>query len=171
MQRTSFAGMACSLARSLDVVGEWWTPLVLRDVWLGRTRFDEIQENLGLSRKVLADRLQTLVREGVLERRPYQQRPSRHEYHLTDKGKELIAPLLALIAWGDRWAAGKAGPPLLLHHDRCGQVVQAQVTCSSCGEPLQVDEVRVELGPGARARRGSRPLGRLRESGRWAAAP
>jgi DNA-binding HxlR family transcriptional regulator len=171
MQRTSFGDMACSLARSLDVAGEWWTPLVLRDVWLGRTRFDEIQDNLGLSRKVLADRLDTLVREGVLERRPYQERPPRHEYLLTEKGEELVAPLLALIAWGDRWAAGKAGPPLLLHHDRCGEVVEARVTCSSCGEPLRVHEVRVQLGPGARDRRGSRPLDRLRESGRWAVAP
>ncbi len=159
--------MACSLARSLDVAGEWWTPVILRDVWLGRTRFDEIQQNLGLSRKVLADRLGTLVGQGVVERRPYQERPLRHEYVLTEKGKELIGPLLALIAWGDRWAAGKAGPPLLLHHERCGRISQPQVACSSCGEPLRVDELRVQLGPGARVGRGTRPLERLRESGRW----
>jgi DNA-binding HxlR family transcriptional regulator len=154
--------MACSLARSLDVAGEWWTPLILRDVWLGRTRFDEIQDNLGLSRKVLADRLDTLVREGVLERRPYQERPPRQAYVLTVKGKELIEPLLVLIAWGDRWASGKAGPPLLLRHKRCGEVARAEVTCSACGEPLRIDEVRVEHGPGARVGRGTRPLERLR---------
>src|SRR4051812_4693920 len=103
MQRTSVGGMACSMARTLDVAGEWWSPLIVRDVWLGRTRFDEIQDNLGLSRKVLADRLETLVSEGVLERRPYQERPPRYDYLLTEKGRELMDAFLTLIGWGDRW--------------------------------------------------------------------
>jgi DNA-binding HxlR family transcriptional regulator len=165
MQRTSFADMACSLARTLDVAGEWWTPLVLRDVWLGRRRFEEIQSNLELSRKVLADRLETLVREGVLERRVYQERPTRREYVLTAKGEELMTALLPLLAWGDRWAAEDVGPPMLVRHQRCGETVAPQVTCSGCGKPLHAAEVRLEPGPGARAGWGTRPLARRRNAG------
>ncbi|MFL5824360.1 MAG: winged helix-turn-helix transcriptional regulator [Solirubrobacteraceae bacterium] len=158
MQRTQFATMACSLARSLDLVGEPWTPLILRDVWLGRRRFDEIATNLEISRKVLASRLDTLVREGALERRLYRERPARHEYHLTEKGGELMDVLLALISWGDRWTAGKEGVPMLMRHTRCGEVVDAAVSCSNCGEPLHADEVRLEPGPGAREGWGTRGL-------------
>jgi DNA-binding HxlR family transcriptional regulator len=161
MQRTSLGDMACSLARTLDVAGEWWTPLILRDIWFGCRRFDEIQHDLGLSRKVLADRLDTLVREGLLERRPYQERPLRHEYVLTAKGKDLMDALFALIAWGDRWTAEEVGPPMLLRHKRCGETAHAEVTCSCCGEPLHADEVRLEAGPGARVGRGSRLVPRL----------
>ena len=149
MQRTSFSDMACSLARSLDVVGEPWTPLIVRDVWMGRAKFDEIQGNLGISRKVLADRLETLVGEGVLERRLYQERPPRHEYVLTDKGEDLMGVLLALISWGDRWVS-EEGAPMLIRHKACRHTVDAQVTCSSCGDPLQASDVRFAPGPGAR---------------------
>jgi DNA-binding HxlR family transcriptional regulator len=150
--------MTCSIARSLDVVGEWWTPLVLRDIWLGRTRFDEIQENLEVSRKLLTDRLETLVAEGVLSRKPYQERPPRYEYVLTEKGNELMVVLLGLLSWGDRWTATKAGPPMLLRHKGCRKVADAQVTCSCCGKPIKANEVRLEPGPGLRMRRGTRPL-------------
>ena len=158
MQRTSFGDMTCSLARTLNIAGEWWTPLVLRDIWLGRTRFDEIQENLELSRKLLADRLDTLVREGVVERRPYQEKPPRYEYLLTEKGGELMVVLLALLSWGDKWTAGKAGPPMLLRHKGCKKITEAQVTCGGCGEPLRANEVRLEPGPGLKLRRGSKLL-------------
>ena len=161
VQRTPLSEMACSLARSLDVAGEWWTPLIVRDLWMGVRRFEQIQHNLGLSRKVLADRLDTLVREGVVERRPYQQRPIRHEYVLTDKGRELMDVLLALIAWGDRWTAGDDGPPAHFRHKACGELTRAEVTCSCCGESLHAREVRLEPGPGAHVGRGTRPLARL----------
>src|SRR3954454_2483146 len=105
MQRTSFGDMACSIARSLDIAGEWWTPLVLRDIWMGRTRFDEIQENLDVSRKLLTIRLDNLVRQGVLTRQLYEERPQRYDYLLTEKGQELVVVLLALLSWGDRWTA------------------------------------------------------------------
>jgi DNA-binding HxlR family transcriptional regulator len=158
MQRTSFSDMTCSLARTLDVAGEWWTPLIVRDVWFGRTRFDEIQENLGLSRKLLADRLETLVREEILFRKLYQERPPRHEYRLTQKGKELMVVLLAVLNWGDRWVSGD-GPPLLLRHLGCGEIAEAQVRCSECGEPLHLNEVMLEPGPGLRVgARGSLPF-------------
>jgi DNA-binding HxlR family transcriptional regulator len=155
MQRTSFRDMACSLARSLDVAGEWWTPLIVRDIWMGRTRFDEIQENLGLSRKLLADRLDTLVRERVVVRKRYQTRPVRHEYLLTEKGEELMVVLLALLNWGDKWTAKQAGPPMLIRHKCSSHAVEAQVTCSECGEPLKADEVLLQPGPGFRLGRGT----------------
>jgi DNA-binding HxlR family transcriptional regulator len=149
--------MACSIARSLDVAGEWWTPLILRDTWLRRNRFDEIQSNLDISRKLLTDRLDTLVREGAVERHRYQQRPSRYEYRLTEKGQELMEVFLVLLSWGDRWRAGKKGPPMLLRHLGCGQHAQAVVTCSCCGERLRANEVLLEAGPGGREGWGTQP--------------
>jgi len=158
MQRTSFTEMACSLARTLNIAGEYWTPLVIRDIWQGRHRFDEIQSNLEISRKLLTDRLGTLVREGAVERRLYSEHPPRYEYYLTDRGKELMEALLVLISWGDRWRADKAGPPMLMRHKGCREAVEAQVTCSHCGEELRADEVRLEPGPGARDGWGTRDV-------------
>jgi DNA-binding HxlR family transcriptional regulator len=164
MQRTPLGEMACSLARSLDVAGEWWTPLIVRDVWFGVRRFDQIQYDLGVSRKVLANRLDTLVGEGVVDRRPYQERPMRYEYVLTPKGRELMEAFFALIGWGDRWASDGAGPPMLLRHKPCGETVQAQVTCSACGKPMRAHETRIEPGPGARVGRGTRAVEQLLDS-------
>src|SRR6185295_18201133 len=101
MQRTNFSELAaCSIARTLDVIGEPWSPLILRDVWAGISRFEEIQSELGISRKVLTERLNHLVGQGVLERRPYDQRP-RYEYVLTQKGAELVDLLMVMKGWGD----------------------------------------------------------------------
>jgi len=149
MQRTDFAGMACSIARTLAVAGEPWSPLILRDVWLGIRRFEGLQRDLGISRKVLAERLRWLVDQGVLERRAYEQRPPRHEYVLTPKGLELCDVLMAIAAWGDRWTAGEAGPPALLRHTVCGQITHAEIRCARCGEPLHAQDVVLEPGPGA----------------------
>lgn len=166
MQRTSFADMACSLARALDVVGEPWTPLIVRDIWLGRRRFEQIQRNLELSRKVLADRLETLVREQVVERRRYLERPPRYEYVLTEKGDELMAVLLALMCWGDRWVSTEA--PMLLRHRECRSTAMAQVACSGCGSPLRGSELRPAPGPGARNGWGTPWGDLLNDSGRAA---
>ncbi len=149
MQRTDFSEMTCSIARSLAVAGEPWSPLVLRDVWVGIRRFDDIQRDLGISRKVLAERLRHLVDAGMLERRPYSERPPRHEYVLTPKGFEFVDVLMALAAWGDRWTAGDAGPPALRRHRTCGEITQIEMHCGSCGEILSSAEVDVEAGPGA----------------------
>lgn len=151
VQRTRFGDMACSIARTLDIAGEPWSPLIIRDVWVGIDRFDDIQRELGISRKVLADRLHTLVERGVLERRAYADRPPRHEYVLTRKGIELCQVLLAMTAWGDRWTAGEAGPPVLVRHRACGQTTQAEVRCARCGQPLGADDVDVLPGPGSPA--------------------
>ena len=116
MRRTNLGDFSCSVARTLDAVGEWWTLLILRDVFLGVTRFDDIHRDLGIARNVLADRLEALVGKGVLERSAYQQRPVRHAYVLTEKGRDLQSVLLAIMAWGDRWEGGAAGPPVALRH-------------------------------------------------------
>ena len=94
----------------------------------------------------------------MIERRPYQDRPPRHEYVLTEQGGELMMVLLAMLSWGDRWTAGEDGPPMFLRHKGCKELVEARVTCSCCGEPLRADEVRLEPGPGLRIRRGTTPL-------------
>src|ERR1700742_4218197 len=150
MQRTNFGEMACSIARTLDVVGEPWSPLILRDVWTGMNRFDQMLDDLGISRKVLTERLNHLVDRGVLERRPYDQRP-RYEYHLTQKGTELVDLLMVMVGWGDKWLAGEAGPPVLYRHRARGGVGPADLRCSHCGEPMHSENVEVLPGPGSAA--------------------
>ena len=122
MQRTDFSEMTCSIARSLAVAGEPWSPLILRNAWVGINRFDDLQRDLGVSRKVLAERLRHLVDEGMLERRLYAERPARYEYVLTRKGFEFVDVLMVMAQWGDRWTAGDAGPPVLRRHRACGEV-------------------------------------------------
>ncbi len=140
--------MHCSVAQCLEVVGEWWSMLIVRDAFLGVTRFDQFQERLGISRNVLNQRLAHLVTTGVLERTPYSERPLRHDYRLTPKGRDLWPVLTAMRQWGDTHAAPD-GPPLVLVHRACGQVVDAVMTCSSCGEPIAATDVRARRGPGA----------------------
>ncbi len=148
MQRTNFSGLACSIARTLDVIGEPWSPLVLRDVWVGLRRFDQIQADLGISRKVLTERLNHLVEAGVLERRPYDSRP-RHEYWLTPKGVELVDLLVVMADWGDKWLAGEAGPPVLRRHHACGEVGRVDLRCAHCGAPMHATDIDPLPGPGA----------------------
>ena len=149
MQRASFEEMHCSVAQCLEVVGEWWTLLIVRDAFLGVSRFDEFQERLGISRNVLNQRLTTLVEAGILEKVPYSEHPPRHEYQLTAKGRDLWPVLAAMGQWGDKWAAPD-GPPIKLIHEGCGKVTTIVSTCSRCGEPLTEGDVRPVDGPGAR---------------------
>ncbi len=149
MQRTSFGDMACSIARTLDVIGEGWAPLILRDVFVGINRFDQLQGDLGISRKVLAERLKHLVEHEVLERHAYSSRPERFEYVLTERGRELVQVLMVMVRWGDRWLAGEAGPPVLYRHHPCGEVAHVELRCSHCGEPMGPDSIDVLAGPGA----------------------
>ena len=148
MQRTSFGEMACSIARTLEVIGEPWSPLVLRDVWVGMNRFDQLQADLGISRKVLTERLNHLVEQGVLERHPYDNRP-RYEYRLTQKGTELVDLLLVMVGWGDKWTAGEAGPPVLYRHHACGEISSVDLRCAHCGEPMHAGDIELLRGPGA----------------------
>jgi DNA-binding HxlR family transcriptional regulator len=148
MQRTNFGDMACSIARTLDVIGEPWSPLVLRDIWVGMNRFDQIQADLGISRKVLTERLAHLVEHGVLEKQAYDNRP-RYEYVLTQKGRDLVDVLMVMAGWGDKWLAGEAGPPVLYRHHACGEIGRVDLRCSHCGEPMHADDVDALPGPGA----------------------
>ena len=149
MRKASFADMNCSIAQSLEVIGEWWTLLILRDSFLGVRRFDDFVQRLGIARNVLANRLDTLIDAGVLERRPYDEARGRFDYVLTDKGRALWPVMIALRQWGDQWILGVGNEPLLLEHRSCGQATTAQMTCSSCGEELDARSVRAVPGPGA----------------------
>lgn len=139
----------CSVARTVSVIGDRWTLLVLRDCFLGVRRFEAFQERLGISRPMLADRLRKLVEAGVLSKKQYEQAPARHEYRLTRKGLDLHPVIMAIVHWGDVHMAGRAGRPLLHRHKRCGQLFDPVTVCSECGEPLEAREVEVEAGPGA----------------------
>lgn len=149
VERKSFAGMHCSVAQCLEVVGEWWSMLILRDAFLGVTRFDAFQERLGISRNVLNQRLNKLVDEGILARVPYSDHPPRYDYKLTTKGRDIWPVLTAMRQWGDKYAAPD-GPPVRIEHKACGHVSHAVMTCSSCGERLSARDVRVLRGPGDR---------------------
>lgn len=148
MEVERFAGMECSIARTLAIVGERWTMLVLRDAFNGVRRFDDFLASLGIARNILADRLHTLVEHGILERRPYQQRPVRHEYRLTEKGRDLFPVLIALMQWGDRYLAGAAGPPYIVSHRACGHEAIPAVLCPACGDLLTARDTLRTAGPG-----------------------
>lgn len=129
----------CSVARALDLVGDRWTILLLYEAFSGVHRFDEMQRNLGIARNILAARLQTLTTAGVLTRRPYQDRPPRHEYHLTRKGYELFPALAALMEWGDRWCSD--APPVTLVHRDCGEPIAPSFRCAHCEVALEAGSV------------------------------
>ncbi|MEV0359840.1 helix-turn-helix domain-containing protein [Nocardia sp. NPDC050697] len=149
MRRTSFADMNCSLAQCLEVVGEWWTLLIVRDALFGVTRFDDFRSRLGIARNVLTQRLEHLVEHGILAREPYQENPVRYDYRLTEKGRSLWLVVTAMRQWGDEWAA-PGGPPIQLQHQTCGHRMTVEPVCSECGEPVHRGELRAQLGPGAR---------------------
>jgi len=146
--RNDYPGQICSIAKSLEVVGERWSLLIVRDVMNGRRRFDELQRGLGVARNVLSARLLRLVEENILERRAYQSSPERFEYFLTEKGLDLWPALIALQGWGDRHSTGPAGPPMLIVHKQCGGAVSDRGTCESCGAVLKARDARALPGPG-----------------------
>ena len=143
MRWNDLAEEDCSLARTLAVVGDRWTLLVLREAFLKTRRFDDFRVRLGIARRVLTERLALLVAEGVLTRVAYSERPPRHEYRLTDKGRDLYPALLALVHWGDRHYAGADGPPIRHRHRACGHDLGAVMTCAHCGDPVDPRAVEV----------------------------
>jgi DNA-binding HxlR family transcriptional regulator len=147
MLHRTYDGQNCSIARTLELVGERWTLLVMRNIFVGIRRFDDIQENLGVGRNVLTDRLNRLCEAGILERRLYQSRPDRFEYCPTDKGKDLWPVNVALMHWGDRYLA-PAGPPIRLVHRGCEGELSERRVCSRCRQELGLDAVDVLPGPG-----------------------
>lgn len=149
MRRASFAEIHCPIAQSLEIIGEWWTPMILRDAFLGVRRFDDFARRLGIARNVLADRLETLVEGGVLEKRAYDEARGRYDYVLTEKGRALWPVFVALRQWGDEWLLGEGNEPVLLEHRACGHVVHVEPTCDRCGERLSAGDVRAVAGPAA----------------------
>jgi DNA-binding HxlR family transcriptional regulator len=150
--------MHCSLARSLEVMGDWWSPLIVRDVYLGIDRFTDLAEDLCLSRNLLTDRLNGLVDNGVLRRERYSERPPRDRYTLTEAGRELVPILIALTAWGDRWQTPEGGPPIRFQHgDHRALPI---VACADCGRQLAAQELTAKSGPGGRQAHGTMLLAR-----------
>jgi DNA-binding HxlR family transcriptional regulator len=147
VERKSFAAMHCSVAQCLEVVGEWWSMLILREAFFGVSRFDAFQDRLGISRNVLNQRLTRLVESGILEKVPYSQHPPRYDYRLTGKGRDLWPVLSSMRQWGDKHAAPD-GPPVLMRHSSCGQISTAVITCSACGEQVDAAGLQAVAGPG-----------------------
>ncbi|PWB95037.1 winged helix-turn-helix transcriptional regulator [Methylosinus sporium] len=148
MRNEQFPDQACSVARALEIVGEWWTLLLIREAFLGTRRFGEFERNLGVAKNVLSERLSKLVACGVLERVDVPGRGNPRDYRLTEKGRDLFPVLVALMQWGDRWAA-PAGPPLRLLERSTGEEIAALCVRGTSGAALAPQEVRIAPGPGA----------------------
>ena len=147
MARERFADMHCSVARTASAIADPWTLLILRDMFIGLSRYEELRQDLSIATNVLADRLDRLVTDGLVEQHAYQRHPIRHEYKLTEAGRDLYGVVLAMMAWGDRHRA-TAGPPLRVVHHGCGQPTEPQVTCAHCGERLTTTGTGFQGGPG-----------------------
>jgi DNA-binding HxlR family transcriptional regulator len=144
MRRTRFDEAPCPVARATDLIGDWWTPIILRDAMFGRTRFEDFQEALGVPRAILARRLARLVDEGLMEKVPYAARPPRHEYRLTDKGRAFFDVLAAMWRWGEDWLfADGARPPVMLADRETRKEVRPVVVDANTGEPIRAERVRV----------------------------
>ena len=143
MKWSDLAQERCSVARSVAVIGDRWTLMILRDCFLGIRRFEDFERRLGISRSIIAERLKTLTDEGVLRREAYQDRPVRHEYRLTDKGLALHPVMMAIVHWGDVHYAGDEGPPLIHRHKACGCDFTPVQTCSACGGAVTARDVEV----------------------------
>jgi len=147
MRWRDIGDMTCSVARTLSIVGDRWTLLILRDAFLRTRRFEDFQANLRMTRHRLADRLAKLVEHGIFERVRYQERPERFEYRLTEKGRDLYPVIVSLVGWGDRWMAGKAGAPIELRHRSCGHIMTPTFSCPHCGDALSARDVTAQPGP------------------------
>ncbi|BBX08665.1 winged helix-turn-helix transcriptional regulator [Mycolicibacterium aichiense] len=152
VDRDLFSAENCSVKRALDIVGEKWTLLVLREALYGARRFERFQSRIGCPRQVLTDRLNTLVAAGVLRKVPYQEpgQRERHEYRLTEKGRDLLPAVIALMHWGDKWEADAAGPPVEVVHRECGHPVELILRCRDDHAPLTAHDTEPRPGPGAR---------------------
>jgi DNA-binding HxlR family transcriptional regulator len=151
VKRSTVDHLNCSIARGLEILGEWWTLLILRDAFFGVRRFEDFVADLRISRGILTDRLQLLVEHEILDRVRYQERPDRYEYRLTDKGRDLFPVLMALMHWGDKWLskAQVGGAPVVVMHASCGHDITGPLRCAHCAEPVSARDVVAVRGPGA----------------------
>jgi len=147
----------CSIARTLELIGDRWTLLVLRDVANGVRRFDELAGHLGIARNILSGRLARLAEHGLVERTSYREpgERERREYRLSGAGRELVPVLLAFMAWGDRHLAGPEGPPAVVRHDGCGAPIKVSLSCADGHQLGERPRLRLEPGPGSRERSGA----------------
>jgi DNA-binding HxlR family transcriptional regulator len=157
--KQSFSDIACSIARAVDVIGQRWTPLILRDLFAGMTKFEDIRRDLGIASNILAARLDELERHGVVERRQYLSAPARYEHVLTERGRDLYPVIAALLAWGDKWMSTPDGPPVLTVHTDCGHVTIGKTVCAECGGELNAGNAIHAPGPGAKPGPGTALIG------------
>ncbi len=148
MQKLSGPSNECSIQQTLDVIGDRWILLILRNLFRGARRFGQLQDDLGIAKNLLASRLAKLVDAKIIERVPYQERPVRHEYLLTQKGRDLSPSLVAMMRWGDRWCNEGAAPTLLVHSE-CGTPLDQVTHCPSCDDALDPGQIRSRPGPGS----------------------
>jgi len=140
----------CSMARTLAIVGDRWTFLIIRDITLGNRRFTSLHKALGITKHRLTDRLTRLIEHGVVYKQCYDEARQRFEYRLTEKGLDLYPVLMTIVQFGNKWEADEDGVPLEHVHKTCGAVTQPYLACSECHEPIHAREVRAQLGPGIR---------------------
>ena len=138
---------SCSVASTLEVIGERWTMHVLREAFVGVRRFEDFRRNIGVARNILTDRLNTLVAEGILRRELYSERPPRYEYRLTRKGVDLYGILIELMKWGNRWTPSPEGPAVVLRHRDCGAEIEPALACPECGETVHAWDLEALPGP------------------------
>ncbi|MFZ6744457.1 winged helix-turn-helix transcriptional regulator [Undibacterium sp. JH2W] len=161
MERSSFSDFSCSIARTLEVIGEWWTLLILRDLFLGFERFDDIQRNLGVASNILTARLKKMMEQGIVERKSDTQDKRVWRYSLTQQGRDLYPVLLALTAWGDKWRTAEGQQPLLIRHQQCGHITSVIPACVVCKEELKLDDLQYEPGPGGQETAGTALMGQV----------
>jgi DNA-binding HxlR family transcriptional regulator len=140
-----------SVGRALELVGERWTLLILREAFFGVQRFGQLARNLNIPRPTLSSRLRMLVDVGLLDRVPYSRDPERHEYRLTEAGRDLFAAIVVLMRWGDEHLPHPDGPPIVLRHQSCGEIADPRLICARCGDEITARNVTPEAGPGHRA--------------------
>jgi DNA-binding HxlR family transcriptional regulator len=145
MSRSDLSKNTCTVARTVELVGDAWTQMVLHELFLGTRRFDVFQKNTGVSPHILSLRLKRMEDDGILERRPYCERPVRHEYRLTRKGRDLWPVIIALKNWGDRWLEPQGAPSITLTHRNCGAITRPHLVCSDCGEPIDAVGTHAEI--------------------------
>jgi DNA-binding HxlR family transcriptional regulator len=156
MSRHRFTHANCSVARSLEVLGDWWTLLVIREAFLGTRRFADFEEQLGIAKNILSQRLRHLVRHGVLERVDAGEHGTRYEYHLSAMGKDLLTLMTALRQWGDQWIFGPEKEPVLIVDRRTGRPIPRLRVLGEDGQPLSGRDMQLAPGPGASKRTRSR---------------
>ncbi len=145
MSPRTYENIYCSVARSIEIIGERWTMLILRDAFYGIRRFDDFQNSLGIARNILTSRLNSLVEAGIMRKVPYQDHPVRHEYRMTETGRELLPVITTLIAWGDKWESEDV--PIVLMHEDCDHATRAKVVCAHCSEELTAFNLRIDPVP------------------------